>query len=162
RNPVGQTSGHFRAGSQRQWQSLRFHFTTPPRYNPSRLISNRKLTSGGKAMMHLILAVLAMVGIPATESDSVTFSTDVLPILHKNCRTGHRSGQVAPMSLITYNETRPWEKAIKAAVATRKMPPCFADDKYGHFINDRSLKQADIDMIVKWVDSGAVEGDPRT
>jgi hypothetical protein len=114
-------------------------------------------------MMYLILAVLAVTaGIPATESDPVTFYKDVLPILQKNCQSCHRPGQVAPMSLITYNETRPWAKAMKAAVATRKMPPWFADDKYGHFTNDRSLEQADIDLLVKWVDTGAVEGDPKT
>ena len=65
------------------------------------------------------------------------------------------------MSLLSYQETRPWAKAIKAAVTTRKMPPWFADPNYGHFINDRSLKQSDIDTLAKWADSGAAEGDPK-
>src|SRR5437016_11986071 len=91
----------------------------------------------------------------------VTFNKDVLPILQKNCQTCHRPGQIAPMSLVGYKEARPWAKAMKAAVVSRKMPPWFADPQYGHFTNDRSLNQSDINTIVKWVDSGAVEGDPK-
>ena len=97
----------------------------------------------------------------ADTSSSVTFSRDVLPILQKNCQSCHRPGQVAPMSLISYKDTRPWAKAIKAAVIARKMPPWFADPKYGHFINDRSLKQSEIDALAKWVDTGVQEGDAR-
>jgi hypothetical protein len=65
------------------------------------------------------------------------------------------------MSLLTYQETRPWAKAIKSAVTARKMPPWFADPNYGHFVNDRSLKQSDIDTLVQWADSGAAEGNPK-
>src|SRR5579863_10475802 len=114
-------------------------------------------------MTRLVLAGLA-IGAVALAADvspgssSVTFAKDVLPILQKNCQSCHRPGQVAPMSLLTYQETRPWAKAIKAAVAARKMPPWFADPSYGHFLNDRSLKQSEIDTFVKWADSGAVEG----
>jgi len=100
-------------------------------------------------MTRLLVAVLA-VGVAAVASDrssAVTFSKDVLPILQKNCQSCHRPGQVAPMSLVTYQEARPWAKAMKAAVAMRKMPPWFADPKYGHFDNDRSLKQSDIDTL---------------
>jgi hypothetical protein len=97
----------------------------------------------------------------ADQPSSVTFTKDVLPILQKNCQTCHRPGQVAPMSLISYQETRPWAKAIKAAVTAGKMPPWFADTKYGHFTNDRSLKQSDIDTLVKWADAGAAEGNPK-
>src|ERR671935_1829895 len=91
----------------------------------------------------------------AQASTQVTFNKDVLPILQKNCQNCHRPGQIAPMSLITYKEARPWAKAMKAAVVSRKMPPWFADPQYGHFTNDRSLAQSDIDTIVKWVDGGA-------
>ena len=114
-------------------------------------------------MTRLLVAVLA-VGVAAVASDrssAVTFSKDVLPILQKNCQSCHRPGQVAPMSLVTYREARPWAKAMKAAVAMRKMPPWFADPKYGHFDNDRSLKQSDIDTLARWADTGAVEGDPK-
>src|SRR5580692_3301039 len=114
-------------------------------------------------MRRLVLASLTVAAAAAatTEQSSVTFTRDVLPILQKNCQSCHRPGQVAPMSLISYNETRPWAKAIKNAVILRKMPPWFADPQYGHFSNDRSLKQSDIDTLVKWADAGAVEGDPN-
>jgi mono/diheme cytochrome c family protein len=113
-------------------------------------------------MMHVILGLALAATVQATDQSSpVTFAKDVLPILQKNCQTCHRPGQIAPMSLISYKETRPWAKAIKAAVMMKKMPPWFADPKYGHFTNDRSLKQSEIDTIVKWVDSGVAEGNPK-
>jgi hypothetical protein len=73
----------------------------------------------------------AMAADTNTSSPTVTFNKDVLPILQKNCQTCHRPGQVAPMSFLTYQSTRPWAKAMKAAVATRKMPPWFADPQVG-------------------------------
>jgi hypothetical protein len=90
---------------------------------------------------------------------STTFYRDVLPILQKNCQTCHRPGEVAPMSLLSYEATRPWAKAIKAAVLTRKMPPWPADVRDGRFSNDRSLKQNEIDTLVAWVNSGARGGE---
>ena len=66
-------------------------------------------------------------------SGAVTFNKDVLPVLQKNCQGCHRPGEVAPMSLLTYSDARPWAKAIKTAVLSRKMPPWFADPQYGHF-----------------------------
>ena len=92
---------------------------------------------------------------------AVTFHKDVEPILQKNCQGCHRPGEVAPMSLLTYAEARPWAKAIKVAVSTQKMPPWFADPQYGHFANDRRLSQADLDTLAAWVDGGAVEGNPK-
>lgn len=89
----------------------------------------------------------------------VTFHRDVLPILQRNCQTCHRPNNIAPMSFLTYAGTRPWAKAIKAAVATRKMPPWFADPAYSHFANDPSLKPNEIDTLVQWADTGAPEGD---
>ena len=114
-------------------------------------------------MLRLALASLAVAAAAAAadQSSPVTFTKDVLPILQKNCQSCHRPGQIAPMSLISYQETRPWAKAIKTAVTLKKMPPWFADPKYGHFINDRSLKQSEIDTLVKWADSGVAEGDPK-
>jgi hypothetical protein len=97
----------------------------------------------------------------AQEFAPITFHQDVVPILQKHCQSCHRPGQVAPMSFMTYAETRPWAKAIKEAILTRKMPPWFADPQYGHFKNDRSLRSADFETITRWVDTGAVEGDPR-
>jgi hypothetical protein len=104
-----------------------------------------------------VAAVLAGTAVAADP----TFNKDVLPILQKNCQTCHRPGQVAPMSFLTYKDARPWAKAMKAAVASRKMPPWFADPQFGHFLNDHSLKQSEIETIAKWADSGAVEGDPK-
>lgn len=97
----------------------------------------------------------------SNSSNPVTFDKDVLPILQKNCQGCHRPGEVAPMSLLTYPEARPWAKAIKVAVVTQKMPPWFADPHYGHFQNDRRLSQKDLDTLVAWVDQGAVEGNPK-
>src|SRR5438874_11192680 len=94
-------------------------------------------------------------------SGSITFNKDVLPILQKNCQSCHRPGNIAPMSFLSYETTRPWAKAMKAAVVTRKMPPWFADPSYGHFSNDRSLSQHDIDTIAQWADNGAAKGDPQ-
>ncbi len=94
-------------------------------------------------------------------SNNVTFNKDVLPVLQKNCQECHRPGEVAPMSLLTYSEARPWAKALKAAVVTQKMPPWFADPKYGHFANDRRLSPEDIAIISNWADNGAPEGDAK-
>lgn len=90
-----------------------------------------------------------------------TFYKDVLPVLEKNCQTCHRPGEAAPMSLLTYENTRPYAKSIKDAVLTKKMPPWFADPHYGKFANDRRLDDADIKTLVSWVDSGAKKGDPK-
>src|SRR5215475_11301789 len=102
-----------------------------------------------------------LVGAETSIAQSVTFNKDVLPILQRNCQTCHRPNNIAPMSLLTYESARPWAKAMKAAVLSRKMPPWFADPQHGHFANDPSLKQSEIDTIVKWVDSGAAEGDSK-
>jgi hypothetical protein len=90
-----------------------------------------------------------------------TFTKDVAPIFYKHCVTCHRPGEIAPMSLLDYQSARPWAKAIKAAVSTRKMPPWFADPRYGHFSNDTRLKDREIEAIQAWVDGGAVQGDPK-
>ena len=97
----------------------------------------------------------------ATPGSGVTFNKDVLPILQRNCQSCHRPGEIGPMPLLTYEGTRPWAKAIKAAVVSRKMPPWFADPKYGHFANDRRLSDADIRMVTDWVEAGAPEGDAK-
>src|SRR5262245_42162985 len=94
----------------------------------------------------------------ADQSSAVTYTKAVLPSLQKTCQSCHRPGQVAPMSLISYNDARPWAKAIKTAVMQKQMPPWFADA--GHFSNDRSLKQDEIGKLAKWADTGALEGDP--
>src|SRR6266576_4271217 len=107
-----------------------------------------------------VLLATAAVAAPSSSS-SVTFNKDVLPVLQKQCQICHRPGEVAPMSFLTYKDTRPWAKAIKAAVLTKKMPPWFADASVGHFSNERRLTEAELNTIVKWVDAGAVEGDEK-
>ena len=89
----------------------------------------------------LAAAVYFMTGLPETIAQApqptVTFNKDVLPVLQKNCQGCHRPGQIAPMSLLTYKDARPWAKAMKNAVVTGTMPPWFADPNYGHFLNER-------------------------
>ena len=94
-------------------------------------------------------------------SAAVTFHKDIEPIIQKNCQSCHRPGQIAPMSLLSYQAARPWARAMKTKVESRQMPPWFADPQHGSFANDRSLSQRDIDVIAKWADGGAVEGDPK-
>ena len=89
-----------------------------------------------------------------------TFSKDVAPIFYKNCTNCHRPGEIAPMSLLTYKDARPWAKSIGTRVANGTMPPWHADPAYGHFLNDRSLSAADKATVAKWVAAGAPEGNP--
>jgi len=97
----------------------------------------------------------------ATSSPAPTFSKDVAPIFFKNCAGCHRPGEIAPMSLLTYKEVRPWARAIREKVANKQMPPWHADPQYGSWENDRRLSQKEIDTIVAWVDGGAAEGNPK-
>jgi hypothetical protein len=113
----------------------------------------------GSALSGCLMAVAAVAATNA--SAPVTFNKDVLPILQKNCQSCHRPGEVAPMSLVSYADARPWAKAIKASVVNRAMPPWFADPRYGHFANDRTLSAADVSKLVSWADNGAPEGDAR-
>lgn len=90
---------------------------------------------------------------------AVTFHKDVEPILQKSCQECHRPGEIAPMSLLTYEQVRPYAKAIKADVIQQKMPPWPADPHFSKFANDRSLTADEIKTITAWVDNGAKEGD---
>jgi mono/diheme cytochrome c family protein len=92
---------------------------------------------------------------------SPTFARDIAPIFYKNCTGCHRAGEIAPMSLLSYKEIRPWAKAIREKVASRQMPPWHPDPKYGAWENDRRLSQKDVDTIVAWVDGGAPEGNAK-
>jgi hypothetical protein len=89
-----------------------------------------------------------------------TFTRDVAPILYRSCVTCHRPGEIAPMSLISYEEVRPWARSIKQKVASRQMPPWFADPHFSDlkFQNDRSLTSKEIDTFVAWADGGAPKG----
>jgi hypothetical protein len=109
-------------------------------------------------ILSLLTAGLSTAG---ASSLPVTFNRDVLPILQSNCQSCHRPGEVAPMSFLTYESTRPWAKAIKVAVLTRKMPPWPADPRFGQFLHDRTLNPEDMATLTSWVDSGAPEGDAK-
>ena len=109
-----------------------------------------------------LTTLLLAIGLGMTARVSAqTFARDVAPLLQKNCQECHRTGQAAPFSMLTYDQVRPWAKAIKAAVIQKKMPPWFADPQCGHFENDPSLKAREIDTISKWADSGAPKGDDK-
>jgi hypothetical protein len=96
----------------------------------------------------------------AAPASAPTFSRDVAPIFYSKCVGCHRPGEVAPMSLITYKDVRPWASAIREKVTTRVMPPWHADRQYGTFRNDLSLTQREIDTIAAWASTGAGEGNP--
>ena len=110
----------------------------------------------------MLLALFVSGGQPAAsaaEAETPTFARDVAPILYDSCVSCHRPGEIAPMSLLTYQDARPWARAIKSKVVSREMPPWHADRATGlPFRNDPSLSQAAIDTIVAWVDAGAPPG----
>jgi hypothetical protein len=89
-----------------------------------------------------------------------TFTKDVAPILYKNCTNCHRPGEIAPMSLLTFNDARPWAKSNGTQVAKGAMPPWHADPTHGEFLNDRRLTETEKNTIVAWVNAGAPEGNP--
>lgn len=108
--------------------------------------------------------IIALVGSNTVSGDSkasLTFSKNVAPIFYKNCIGCHRPGEIAPMSLLTYKEVRPWAKSIREKIATREMPPWHLDSQYGKWENDRRLNQKEIDTVVAWIDQGASEGNPK-
>ena len=108
----------------------------------------------------LIVPAIAAAQTPA--AGAVTFSKDVAPILQRSCQNCHRPGEIAPMSLLSYQEVRPWARSIKTRVASREMPPWHVDKTIGitKFKSDPSLSDEEIETIVKWVDAGAPQGNP--
>jgi hypothetical protein len=117
----------------------------------------------GAAAVVLVAAALSSPGLSRpTQAADVTFNRDVLPILQKNCQSCHRPGEVAPMSLLTYRDARPWARAMKTMVLLGKMPPWQVESEYDHMFNNAArLTQADRDTVAAWVDGGAPEGDPN-
>jgi hypothetical protein len=90
-----------------------------------------------------------------------TFSKDVAPIFFQKCAECHREGEMAPFSVLSYKDARPWSRSIKEKVLSRQMPPWGADPRFGKFENDHSLTQIEIDTITAWVDGGAKEGNKK-
>jgi hypothetical protein len=119
----------------------------------------------------VIVAAVAIgaVTLPAASPDAAstvpakpTFSKDIAPILQAKCQSCHEPGSIAPMSLITFDEVRPWARSIRLRVSTRQMPPWHIDKGVGvqQFKNDISLTDQQIDTIVNWIDQGAPQGNP--
>ena len=122
--------------------------------------------SPSKAGGRFVLAVIAVGWLlsptAALAAEDVTFTKDVAPILQRSCQVCHRPGSIAPMSLLTYEDARPWARAIKQKVATRQMPPWYIDKNVGiqKFNDDRSLTDQEIATLAGWVDGGAPQGNP--
>lgn len=103
-------------------------------------------------------AIVARPGESRAEG-GVTYSRDVAPILYEKCLECHRPGEAAPMAFINYGSVRPWAKKIRQVVLSGEMPPWHADPSVGHWKNERRLSREQIDVITRWVDGGALEGD---
>jgi hypothetical protein len=108
-----------------------------------------------------LTSAIALVNGQTKTPASPTFTKDVAPILQRSCQNCHRPGQIGPMSLLTYQDARPWARSIKEQVTRRNMPPWYIDRTVGihEFKNDISLTDQDISTISGWVDAGAPIGD---
>ena len=115
------------------------------------------------------VAIVGAVAVPGSERvradapAAPTFTKDIAPIFQQKCDTCHRPSGMGPMSLETYQDARPWVRAIAQKVETRQMPPWNIDKTVGiqRFKNDRSLSDDQIAMIARWIESGAPMGDPK-
>src|SRR5688572_21254399 len=126
----------------------------------------RSLFGVGAAVVVLGAAIVGASGhseqyAAKTAKDVPTFSKDVAPILYENCVACHRPGEIGPMSLLTYKDARPWAKSIRDEVSDGVMPPWHADPAHGKFSNDRSLSAEKKDILARWANGGAPEGDPK-
>ena len=119
-----------------------------------------KIQMGAGALV--LGAVFALPGAAAAQQKQVTFSKDVSPILQSKCQSCHEPGSIGPMSLVTYQDARPWARSIKQRVESRQMPPWHIDRSVGvqKFKNDMSLTDEQVATVVAWVDGGALEGNP--
>jgi len=115
----------------------------------------------------VVIASVIVVGAAAHQDQTVptanvpTFTKDVAPILYKNCTSCHRPGEIAPMSLLTYEDARPRAKAIRDEISAGTMPPWHADAKVGHFLNERRLSDADRNTLLRRAAGGARYRDPK-
>ncbi len=118
------------------------------------------------AFLFLVVAGFASTSMRAEryrreKAGAPTFNKDVAPILFKNCVGCHRPGEIAPMSLLTYKDARPWAKAIRDEVSEGNMPPWHADAPKGTFHNERGLTDAERQTLVQWANGGAQRGNPK-
>ena len=126
--------------------------------------SHRKFLSlsAGLLVFGAVPAPLAAAGPQAAPAGQVTFTKDIAPLLQRSCQSCHRPGGIGPMSLLTYEEARPWARSIKRKTAVREMPPWFIERNIGiqKFKDDTSLSDGEIAKIGRWADSGAPMGNP--
>jgi hypothetical protein len=124
----------------------------------------RKIAAAVLVCALAVVVVSARLGAQAPSgratAASPTFSKDVAPILYKNCTNCHRPGEVAPMSLMTFKDARPWVKSISTRLTAGTMPPWHADPAHGEFLNDRRLSERDKTTLLAWANAGAPEGNP--
>jgi hypothetical protein len=111
-----------------------------------------------KALL-LGLALALVLAADARAQDAPTWTADVGPLMRDKCMNCHRPGEVAPMSLLTYEEVRPWARSIRTMVEERIMPPWHADPAYGVFGNNRRMTQMQVNTISRWVEAGAPRGE---
>src|SRR5262245_40934963 len=123
------------------------------------------LRPAGTTLLLLTVACLIWPSAPAGAAEparAVTFTKDIAPILQRSCQSCHRPDSVAPMSLITYEQVRPFARAIKLKTSLRQMPPWYIEKNVGiqEFKGDLSLSDKELATIAAWVDSGAPQGNP--
>ena len=125
------------------------------------LLAAKYFVPGTTEQMGTLMGLAGGATAPGSAASAPTFYRDVLPILAQHCQGCHRPDAIGPMSLVTYDQTRPWARAIQKAVRLKTMPPWFADPHYGHFSNDPSLTPRQIETLSSWSDANAPAGDPR-
>jgi len=125
------------------------------------MMTRRIVASASLCLLAAAVSVRLAAQTPAASAGTPTFAKDVAPIFYKNCTNCHRQGEVAPMSLLTYKEARPWAKSIATRVSAGAMPPWHADPAHGQFLNDRRLSETDRATIVAWANGGAPEGNAK-
>src|SRR4051812_44971107 len=108
-----------------------------------------------------VLLAGSLFALAAPAMAEVTFYRDVLPVLQKSCQECHRPGEVGPMPLMTYEQTRKAASRIGEALTLGKMPPWFADPGVNHFANDRTLPRNEVETIQRWIEAGTPTGNPK-
>lgn len=127
-------------------------------------IASRRIA--GVAFIIILLAIVLLLISTSgrsvrSQQREIAFSRDVAPILYEHCATCHLPDDIAPFSVLDYEDVAPYKDAIRQKVAAREMPPWHADPHYGDFANVARLSQSEIDTIVNWVAQGGKEGDPK-
>jgi hypothetical protein len=122
---------------------------------------NRVILPTVAALIAAVAAWPSSMAVEAAPAVIPTFNRDVLPVLQRQCQECHRPNSIAPMSFMTYKDTRPYARAIEKAVVGKTMPPWFADPTVGHFKNTKLLSDSEIETLSAWAANGAPEGDPK-